>query len=117
MREEKERLLEANRAYEQRLEANKAYQERLEAGPEEKADLDSIPVRDVSLRYDIKGTWQRDELFFDIFIKDPNRTRKEFKSDSPTLCEKGRGNSVSRFQRRVAAEKKSSFFSSWVKIL
>jgi hypothetical protein len=46
MREEKERL----------LEANKAYQERLEAGPEEKADLDSIPVRDVSLRCDIKGT-------------------------------------------------------------
>jgi hypothetical protein len=66
MREEKERLLEANRAYEQRLEANRAhqerleatraYQERLEVGPEEKADLDSIPVRDVSLRYDIKGT-------------------------------------------------------------
>jgi hypothetical protein len=55
MREEKERLLEANRAYEQRLEANRAYQERLEAGPEEKADLDSIPVRDVSLRYNIKG--------------------------------------------------------------
>jgi hypothetical protein len=53
MREEKERLLEANRAYEQRLEANRTHQERLEAGPEEKADLDSIPVRDVSLRYDI----------------------------------------------------------------
>jgi hypothetical protein len=67
MKEEKERLLEANRAYEQRLEANRAYEQRLEAnrayqqrlpeaGPEEKADLDSIPVRDVSLRYDIKGT-------------------------------------------------------------
>ncbi len=57
MREEQERLLEANRAYEQRLEANRImHQERLEAGPEEKADLDSIPVRDVSLRYDIKGT-------------------------------------------------------------
>jgi hypothetical protein len=45
MRQEKERLLEANREYQQMLAAKQ------EVKQDEKTDLDDIPVRDVSLRF------------------------------------------------------------------